>query len=59
MEKLLCNIKVTFFVKHSLQNSSNEINYNEIVTSYRTARSGRNKNGFILTKYENIISQKE
>ena len=32
---------------------------NKIVTSYRTARSVRNRNGFLLIKYENIISQTE
>ena len=32
---------------------------NKIVTSYRTTKSGRNRNGFLLIKYENIISQTE
>ena len=58
-KKLLCNIKIIFFVKNAWQNGSYEIKDNEIVTSYRTARSGRNRNGFLLTKYENIIGQAE
>ena len=40
-----------FFLKNVWQNETKE---NEIVTSYRTARIGRNRNGFLLTKYENI-----
>ena len=35
-----------------------EIKDNEIVTSYRTARSGGNRSDFLLTKYENIITQR-
>ena len=34
-----------------------EIKYKEIVTSYRTARSERNRSDFLLTKYKNIITQ--
>ena len=58
-KKCLCNIKIIFFVKNAWQNGSYEIKDNEIVTSYRTTRSGKNRNGFLLTKYENIISQTE
>ena len=56
---MLCNIKIIFFVKNARQNGSHEIKDNEIVTSFRTARSGRKRNGFLPTKYENIISQAE
>ena len=56
---MLCNIKIIIFVKNAWQNGSYEIKDNEIVTSYRTATSGRNRNGFLLTKYENIIGQAE
>ena len=51
--KLLCNIKIILFVKNDLQKGFYKIKDNEIVTNYRT-RSGRNANGFSLTKYENI-----
>ena len=56
---LLCNSKIIFFVKNPWQIGSYEIKENEIVTSHRTARSGRNRNGFLLIKYGNIISQTE
>ena len=56
---LLCNIKIIFFVKNPWQNGSDEIKDNEIVTSYRTTGSERNRNRFLLIKYENIISQTE
>ena len=46
-------------MKNASQNSSYEKKDNKIVTSYRTAKSGRNRNGFLLIKYENIISQTE
>ena len=51
---LLCNIKTIFFKKNAWRKGSYEIKYDEIVTSHRTARSGRNRNDFVLTKYENI-----
>ena len=54
---MLCNTKIIFFVKNAWQNGFYEINDDEIVTGYGTARSGRNRNGFLMSKYENIISQ--
>ena len=56
---MFCNIKIIFFVKNAWQNGSHEIKDNKIVTSCRTTSSGRNRNGFLLMKYENIISQTE
>ena len=52
---MLCNIKIIFFVKNAWQNGSYEIKDNEIVTSYRTTRSGRNGNGFLLIKCETLL----
>ena len=56
---MLCDIKIIFFVKNTWQNSSYTIKDNEIVTSYRATIRGRNRNGFLLIKCENIISQTE
>ena len=53
-KKLLCNTNTIFFVKNAWRNSSYEIKDNDIVTSYRTTRSGRNRNGLLLIKYEDI-----
>ena len=53
---MLSNIKVIFSVKDAWQNGSYEIKDNNIVTIYRTAKNGRNRDGFLLDKYENIIS---
>ena len=53
---MLSNIKVIFSVKDAWQNVSYEIKDNDIVTIYRTAKNGRNRDGFLLSKYENIIS---
>ena len=53
---MLSNIKVIFSVKDAWQNGSYEIKDNDIVTIYRTAKNGRNRDGFLLDKYENIIS---
>ena len=55
---MLFNIKIIFFVKNAWQNSSYE-KKDKIVTSYRTTKTGRKRNGFLLIKYENIISQTE
>ena len=46
---LLCNIKIIFFVKSAWQNSCYKIKDNGIVTSYRTTKSEKNRNDFLLT----------